>query len=126
MKSVEVLKKALVFIFSMLFFLHSNIFGQECDRTFLHLGVDRGLSANHVKALVRDNRGFLWVGTTNGLNRYDGSSVRTYDCFDTSNGRGNNNIGALYLDNNNDIWIGTDRGVYKYKSSDDRIEYVGV
>ncbi len=50
---------------------------QECDQIFSHLSIAEGLSANHVKAIVRDRDGFLWIGTTNGLNRYDGASVKS-------------------------------------------------
>lgn len=83
---------------------------QECDQIFSHLSIDEGLSANHVKAILRDKDGFLWIGTTNGLNRYDGASVKRYICYDHEKQRGNNNIGALYEAPDGIIWIGTDRG----------------
>ncbi len=97
---------------------------QECDQIFSHLSIDEGLSANHVKAIIRDKDGFLWIGTTNGLNRYDGASVKKYVCYDAVRQKGNNNIGALYEDPDGQIWIGTDRGVYVYNPKTDDISYV--
>lgn len=97
---------------------------QECDQIFSHLSIDEGLSANHVKAILRDKDGFLWIGTTNGLNRYDGASVKRYTCYDENKQKGNNNIGALYEDSDGNIWIGTDRGVYLYNPETDAISYV--
>ncbi len=101
----------------------SKTAAQECDQIFSHLSIDEGLSANHVKAILRDKDGFLWVGTTNGLNRYDGASVKRYTCYDTVKNKGNNNIGALYEDTDGYIWIGTDRGVYVYNPETDKISY---
>ncbi|MDE6299807.1 MAG: response regulator [Muribaculaceae bacterium] len=87
------------------------------------MGIDEGLSASHVKALLRTADGFVWIGTSNGLNRYDGANVKHYLCFDKEKNRGNNNIGDLYEDSQGIIWIGTDRGVYRYIPAKDRIEY---
>ena len=72
----------------------------------------QGLSSSTVKALMQDDLGLIWVGTKNGLNRYDGVSVKTYNVFDKVANRGNNNVSALYQDADGTIWIGTDRGVY--------------
>lgn len=91
---------------------------------FRHLDSDGGLSANNVKCIERDRLGFMWFGTKNGLNRYDGSKIKVYNCYDEALGRGNNNIGALYEDENSMMWIGTDRGIYRYDPHADVISYV--
>lgn len=62
---------------------------------FKHIGSDDGISASYVKAIVQDSNGFIWVGTKNGLDRYDGISVRTFCCRDDKVARGNNNISAI-------------------------------
>ena len=46
---------------------------------FDHLTVVDGLVDNHVSGIVQDRRGYLWFGTQNGLNRYDGKNYRIYD-----------------------------------------------
>lgn len=82
------------------------------NRYFSHLTMDDGLSHNCVNAIVQDSDGFIWMGTRNGLNRYDGSRIRTFDCSDALTGHGNNNISALYADPQTGLWCGTDKGVY--------------
>lgn len=93
---------------------------------FRHLDTSDGLSANNVKSIVRDNLGFMWFGTKNGLNRYDGSAMRVFECYDEELGCGNNNVGALYEDENSMLWIGTDRGIYRYNPHTDRISFVDL
>ncbi|MDE6854817.1 MAG: hybrid sensor histidine kinase/response regulator, partial [Muribaculaceae bacterium] len=94
--------------------------------SFRHLDTSDGLSANNVKSIVRDSLGFMWFGTKNGLNCYDGSGMRVFECFDEELRCGNNNIGALYEDENSMLWIGTDRGIYRYNPRTDRISFVGL
>jgi len=103
-----------------------NVFAaRETNYNFMHIDSRHGLSSNHVKAIARDPLGFVWVGTKNGLNRYDGSGIRHYNCYDAELGRGNNNIGALYVGGDSCLWIGTDRGLYVYDFRSERISYVG-
>ena len=79
---------------------------------FRQVGSDDGLSASYVKSIAQDSNGFMWFGTKNGLNRYDGVSVKTFNCHDKKAGKRNNNIGAIYENGDGNLWIGTDRGVY--------------
>lgn len=84
-----------------------------------------GLSSNNVKAIHQDRFGFMWFGTKNGLNRYDGLSVRRYNCYDPVAKRGNNNISSLY-ERNDTLWVGTDRGVYIYDMRRETFTHMGV
>ena len=61
----------LLIIYSLLF-IPINSFAQDDDIQFEHLTVEDGLSSNCVNAILQDSRGFMWFGTTNGLNRWDG------------------------------------------------------
>ena len=45
---------------------------------FRHLKVENGLSNNNVRTILKDSEGFLWIGTDNGLNRYDGYNFKVY------------------------------------------------
>ncbi len=45
---------------------------------FKHINVDQGLTHNEVISFYKDRKGFLWIGTTAGLNRYDGYTVRSF------------------------------------------------
>lgn len=74
-----------------------------------HLTVEDGLSNNWVKAILKDKEGFMWFGTFNGLNRYDG---RTFKIFQTSNSQTltDNVIESLAEDRDGNIWVGTFSG----------------
>lgn len=88
--------------------------------SFKHIDSSTGLSSSNVKCIVEDSYGFMWLGTKNGLNRYDGVNMRLLDCYDEELKQGNNNIGALYEDENKMLWVGTDRGIYIYNPRTDR------
>lgn len=79
---------------------------------FKTLDIKDGLSQNTVNAILQDRRGFMWFGTKDGLNRYDGLTFRIFKKEESA--LGNNFITALYEDSRGNIWIGTDAGVYIY------------
>ena len=53
-------------------------YGQAKDFPFASLDIQAGLSDNHVTAIFKDSRGYLWFGTWSGLNRYDGYSFKVF------------------------------------------------
>ncbi len=81
---------------------------------YLHFGrittLD-GLSNDQLRAVVQDNRGFMWFGTLAGLNRYDGASIKAYHYDpDDPNSLSNNIARALLVDRDGVLWIGTWNG----------------
>ena len=76
------------------------------------LNIESGLSQSWVTALIVDRYGFLWVGTQDGLNRYDSYSFKKYrsNPLDSTT-LCNNNINSICEDIEGDIWIGTWRGL---------------
>ncbi|NDV82728.1 two-component regulator propeller domain-containing protein [Bacteroides sp. 51] len=102
-----------------LFFLCLVLFCRAADigtshYYFSHISGENGLSQSNVKTILQDSYGFMWFGTKNGLNRYDGTSIIQKDCNDYVAGTGNHNISTLFEDKDRQIWVGTDRGVYLY------------
>jgi len=71
-----------------------------------------GISQNNIKAICQDSYGFMWFGTRNQLNRYDGVSLKVFNCYDPIAEKGNDNISALFEDPDRKLWIGTDMGVF--------------
>jgi PAS domain S-box-containing protein len=76
------------------------------EYTFEHISQEQGLSFNTVTAFAQDKQGFLWVGTFDGLNRYDGVQFKIFR-HTASDATKNipNQIRFLYADRNDEIWI---------------------
>ncbi len=88
---------------------------QKQTHYFKHFGVDNGLSQNTVMAIFQDSQGFMWFGTKDGLNRYDGHSFRIFRHEPGNpNAIGDNIIRDINEDDNHQIWIGTDEGIFLY------------
>jgi len=80
--------------------------------------LDKGLSQNSVQAIVQDNDGYLWIGTWDGLNRYDGYNflILKPDYFNASSGLSSSSIRALFIDKEGYMWIGTESGLNRYNT----------
>lgn len=91
---------------------------------FERLSLDKGLSQSSVYAIAQDHQGFMWFGTQDGLNRYDGYSFKIFrhDGADTTS-ISHNYIRRLLVDRDGDLWIGTSNGgVNRYDPYSDRFE----
>ncbi|MFO7526411.1 MAG: two-component regulator propeller domain-containing protein [Ignavibacteriaceae bacterium] len=88
--------------------LSSAIYGQKDNLKFKHLTSNEGLSQNFISAIYQDNNGFMWFGTKDGLNRYDGYEFKVYrhDPFDSTTISGNF-ISALMEDSKGRLWVGS-------------------
>lgn len=103
-------RNLLLFLLSVCFFLPD--FAATGQYNFIRVDGGSGLSNSHVKSIIQDSYGFIWLGTRNGLNRYDGVSMKLYNCYDETLQHGNQVISALFEDNHRQLWVGTDDGVY--------------
>ena len=79
-----------------------------------------GLSNGAVNAIVKDSEGYIWFGTWNGLNRYDGSNIVTYLPGNNTNSIHNHVIRELYPTSAGPIWMLTNKGVGLYDNVRDR------
>ena len=74
-----------------------------------------GLSQNDVQCIYQDSKGFIWLATNDGLNRFDGYEFKVYGY--QSNGFNSNLIVCIDEDSHGNLWIGTaDRGVFLFNS----------
>ena len=78
-----------------------------------------GLSNGAVNTIVKDAEGYIWLGTWNGLNRYDGSNIVTYLPGNNSNSIHNHVIRELYPTSSGPIWMLTNKGVGLYDNIHD-------
>lgn len=82
---------------------------------FRHYQVEAGLSNNTVTCVLQDRMGFLWFGTRDGLNRFDGYSFKKFRKGKPKS-IGNNYIHTLYEDSKGTLLVGTEDGLYEYIS----------
>lgn len=82
---------------------------------FNRLTSSQGLSGNEITAICRDSRGFLWLGTNNGLNQYDGNTIRIFrhSRFKESS-IVSNSINTIVEDDSGYLWLGTDNGISRF------------
>lgn len=105
------MRKFFLFLFISIFSIN---FSNAQDYYFKHFQVEEGLSNNTVLTSIQDNDGFMWFGTKDGLNRFDGYRFKTY----RSNGDPIHSLGSNYIQSMHEcdgtIWVGTDKGLYHY------------
>lgn len=90
------------------FFLLFTFLLRAQENTFYHYGLEEGLSQESVQTMIKDSDGFLWLGTQDGLNRFDGDSFTIYkNSKEDASSIIDNYINVLLEHNNKTIWIGT-------------------
>jgi len=104
-------------IITVLFFgLSFGIFAQINTIKFEHYTANEGLSQSTVKCIQQDELGFIWFGTINGLNQFDGLQFTSFNFNPTdSNTLTSSHITSLFEDSKGNLWIGTPDGLNLYK-----------
>ena len=88
---------------------------------FRHITDEDGLSNTSVEVIFQDSRGFIWFGTRNGLNRYDGYDIRTYFHEPGNpNSLSDSYIKCIFEDSQHNLWIGTAGGLNRYDQLQNR------
>ncbi|MEO8085210.1 MAG: two-component regulator propeller domain-containing protein [Bacteroidota bacterium] len=98
-----------LFSFILLFFLPAilnSIFAQSNPTSFQHLSIENGLSDNGINCFVQDAEGFMWIGTEDGLNKYNGRSSKIYRHSTDSFSICSNAITCAFKDKRNRLWFG--------------------
>ncbi|MGN8057726.1 hybrid sensor histidine kinase/response regulator transcription factor [Pedobacter sp. 22163] len=103
--------------------IHQQLFGQAY--TFRHYQVESGLSYNSVICSLQDMNGFMWFGTKNGLNRFDGYRFKIFRNDPSKpESLGHNFIHSLFEDNRGMLWVGTRKGLYRYNPIKDTFHLI--
>jgi signal transduction histidine kinase/ligand-binding sensor domain-containing protein/DNA-binding response OmpR family regulator len=107
-------------------FLFACILSFPQNANFKSYTAEDGLSSSDVNCLLQDKVGFLWIGTENGLNRFDGVGFKIFrNRQNNSNSISDNSVWSLYEDRNGFIWIGTKSGVLnKYSPETEKFEQI--
>jgi ligand-binding sensor domain-containing protein/signal transduction histidine kinase/DNA-binding response OmpR family regulator len=108
-------RPALLCLYGLLFFLPVDLFSQAPVLRFRHLTNEQGLSNSTVETIFQDSRGFMWFGTRDGLNKYDGYQmvVYRYNAGDSTS-ISDNYIKYIYEDREHNLWVGTQNGLNRF------------
>ncbi len=110
-------KTILLFTFFYITLFSVKSYAQVQDRYFRTISVDKGLSQSSVFAIQQDTLGFIWIGTQDGLNRYDSKGFKVYRPIkNTKNSLQSYFIRSLFTDHKGRLWVGGNQGlsVYNY------------
>ncbi len=109
-------------LFTILFFvvLPQLYAAEHTNFHFKNIQVDEGLSENTVFCILQDSKGYIWFGTKDGLNRFDGTNFRVFRHDDANPASlGNNFIRSLLEGEDGNFYIGTDVGLYIMDTADE-------
>ena len=114
---------SLLLLFSFIFL--PAITGGQSPYYFRHYEVEHGLSNNTVLCSAMDKKGFMWFGTIDGLNRFDGYTFKVFR-NDPANIKslGNNSVFSLLTTDDGKILVGTAKGLYSYDPVDQSFELI--
>jgi ligand-binding sensor domain-containing protein/signal transduction histidine kinase/DNA-binding response OmpR family regulator len=105
--------------FFILTSLASTLSAQQTP-VFHHLTLEDGLAQNTVTAITQDSRGFLWMGTPNGLSRFDSKEFKNYKHSPKNPGSIlSDYILSLHCDSRGALWVGTNEGLSRYNPDTD-------
>lgn len=93
----------------------SSVFSQQQNLKFEHIGTAQGLSQSNVICTLQDSRGFMWFGTRDGLNKYDGYKVTVYKSeTNNKNSLSNSTVNDIAEDHDGNLWIATWNGLNRF------------
>lgn len=96
-------------------------FAQNDSYYFKNYQVQNGLSSNTITTILQDKKGFIWIGTRNGLNRFDGNTFKIFhNVLSDAQSLGSNSIFSLFEDEKEQLWVGTSSGIYLYDPQQER------
>jgi len=91
--------------------LPDGLFLQPQEIKFEHISLAQGLSQSSVRCILQDSKGFMWFGTEDGLNRYDGYNFKVFRKDpQNANSLSDNSVRFIYEDRSDVLWIGTKGG----------------
>ena len=94
---------------------------------FDRLGTEDGLSQAAVTSVVQGQSGFMWIGTQEGLNRFDGYTFKTfYHMDDNDRSLSHDTVWDLLVDSKGNLWIGTDSGLNRFNDVTGDFDFIDV
>lgn len=94
-----------------------SIYGSAQTQEFYHFETNNGLNNNSVYSIIQDAKGYIWIGTKDGVNKFDGIRFSSIPIISNHNAK-NDIITSLHLyqDKEKNLWLGTEKGLFLYDS----------
>ena len=115
---------ALLLVFPILLFL--SLLSVASEQSYIPLGLEQGVSQATINTVAQDNTGYIWIGTQDGLNRYDGYRIIQFHHRPNDPGSLSHSfINKVIVDKNNDVWVLTAAGIDRFdRKTESFIRYV--
>ncbi len=115
------------FIFALLLFYItlSTTYGQIDDKSFINLTTEAGLSHGDITCFCQDYEGYIWIGTRDGVNRYDGINFTVYknDKKDSTS-ISSSQVDVIFEDSKKNLWFGVGDGICRYDRDKNNFEKI--
>ena len=109
--------KNFVFYFTLIVFYSSNFFSQNSNLRFQRLTLKEGLSQSSANSIMQDHLGLIWLGTQDGLNRFDGYDVEVFKHqIKQPKTLSSSYILKVYESSDKMLWVATQNGGLNYKT----------
>lgn len=114
-------------LIALLLFAYAEVKAQQAPIKFNHLSFKEGLAQSPISIIVKDSKGFIWLGSWKGLTRYDGYTFRTFNHQNHQpKSISNNRINAIVEDKLGKLWIGTSNGLNIYNPATEVFKRVDI
>lgn len=115
------------FLWILLLVLSAQLRAQDIDLHFVNFTSRDGLSSSTVNAVIKDRYGFMWFGTDDGLNKFDGIRFTVYrHNVNDSTSLKSNRVLSLYEDKGGNLWVGTTAGLSLYDRTRNAFKHANI
>lgn len=127
MNKVHFFRIILIICLYSTFITNEKLNAQYIEYAFRHISTIDGLSNITVLSITQDKQGFMWFGTMDGLNRFDGEQIKVYrEDPEESFSLGSSYIWSVLCTPDSNIWVGTNRGLFLYDFIHDNFNPISV
>jgi signal transduction histidine kinase/ligand-binding sensor domain-containing protein len=106
----------------MTWLLGVSLMAEGSAFNFIRLAASKDLSSPYISSMVQDSDSYIWIGTNDGVNRFDGANIKVYKTYNgrMDTGLPSGIITTIFVDSKNRLWVGTPLGVSVYDREYDR------
>ena len=120
------MKKIRIYALVLLNTVYIALQAQESKISFKHLSWKEGLSQSPIFSIMQDKVGFIWIGSRNGLTRYDGYEFKVYHNTELNRSTSQTDINSIYEDDASNLWLATSGGLYQFVRSNEKFVKIGI